>query len=120
MNDDDEQRLVLCMLEKFEKRAHFIGDVKQADVACSRHYYGCIMLDCRGFTPAAVKKHIDALRSAQHLDHVVHLVAIIEAVDKQLSDDYHAAGADTLLMWPINADELEQKIQDCQTNRQNL
>jgi hypothetical protein len=45
------------------------------------------------------------------------VLAIIEELDQQLSDDYLAAGADSLLKWPVSVDELEKRLADCQLSR---
>jgi len=117
LNNSEDQRHLLYLLEKLEKRAHYIADVNQINTACSLHYYGCIIFDCRGLTPAACKSHIHKLRSALHVDHTVHVLAIIEELDQQLSDDYLAAGADSLLKWPVSVSELEQRLANCRLSR---
>jgi PAS domain S-box-containing protein len=108
--DEDDQRQLLYLLQQQERRSHYVSDISQVSVACSRHYYGCVLLDCRGLTPAACRKRVNELRSALHVEHQVHVLAIIEAADMQLSEDYLAAGVDALLSWPVSADDLEQQL----------
>ena len=117
LNNTEDQRYLLYMIEKSENRAHYVADASQISAACSLHYYGCIIFDCRGLTPAACRSHIHKLRSALHVEHAVHVLAIIEELDQQLSDDYLAAGADSLLKWPVSVDELEKRLADCQLSR---
>jgi len=117
LNNTEDQRYLLYLLEKLEKRAHYIADINQISAACSLHYYGCIIFDCRGLTPAACRTNIDKLRSAMHVEHAVHVLAVIEELDQQLSDDYLAAGADSLLTWPVSVEELEQRLVNCRLSR---
>lgn len=114
LGDSEDQRYLLYLLEKLDKRPHFIADVSEINVACSLHYYGCIIVDCRGLTPAASKGQIYKLRSALHVMDAVHILAIIEELDEQLSDEYLNAGADSLLKWPADLDQLEARLEGCQ------
>lgn len=116
LQDMDEIRHLSYQIFDIGGSAHYLTDASTVSAAIDRHYYGCVIIDCRGLTPSAAKKHIEKYVTAIHQNHKVHVVALIEAVDQHLHMEYQAVGIDSLLNWPVYKLALKDVINGCNGN----
>jgi CheY-like chemotaxis protein len=113
LEDSLERRQLLLQVQGLGYRVHYVNNLAAVTTASSRHYYGCVLIDCRGLTPAACTERLSGLKSSIHVEHPVNLVALIELSDKSLHQDYLAAGASATLCWPVAVDALQDILTAC-------
>ncbi len=110
LQDEVEIRHLSYLMQKIKASAHYIVDTNRLASVIGRHHYGCILIDCRGLTPAASRRHLDELIDSVDANHDIHIIALIESADEHLRQEYHAVGMDSLLCWPVKSNELKTVI----------
>jgi len=108
-----EQRELLLQVQGLGYRGHHVNSLSSLITASSRHYYGCVLIDCRGLTPAACKVKLSELASTMNVEYQVNFIALIEQGDQSFASDYRSSGAGSVLCWPVESDALQDILKGC-------
>jgi len=113
LENDQDQRRLLLQVQGLGYRVHYVRDTSTIAIANSCHYYGCVVIDCRGETPAACRNKLLALKSTVKINHDINFVILIDENEQSLQADYLEAGANAALVWPVKSDILQDTLNGC-------
>ena len=108
-----DQRSLLLQVQGLGYRVHYVKNASSVAIANSCHYYGCVVIDCRGELPGVCRNKLIALKSAVKTGHDINYVVLVNEKDQTLEADYVAAGASAIMVWPVQPDILQDTLNEC-------
>ena len=113
LEDDQDQRRLLLQVQGLGYRVHYVKNASSVAIANSCHYYGCVVIDCRGELPEACRNKLMALKTGVNIDHEINYVVLIDENVHSLEPDYLDAGASAVMVWPVQPDILQDTLNEC-------